>query len=125
MAIIIAAHNEAAVIDDAIESAAVLLPRTNVFVVSDASTDETAEICRDAGVNVLDLISHIGDRRHGDRRFWTDHRRLQHDLRGPRAAARPARVLGEPGARIHPPLEGCGRIRSSGSVTGLPTKNLH
>ena len=40
VAVIIAAHNEAAAIDDAIESAAVLLPRANVFVVSDASTDE-------------------------------------------------------------------------------------
>ncbi|HEY5855544.1 MAG TPA: glycosyltransferase family 2 protein [Aldersonia sp.] len=60
VAIIIAAHNEAAVIDDAVECAAVLLPRTNIFVVSDASTDETAEICRDAGVNVLDLTVNRG-----------------------------------------------------------------
>lgn len=60
VAIVIAAHNEAAVIDDAIDSAAMLVPRSNIFVISDASTDETVRICRDAGVNVLDLTVNRG-----------------------------------------------------------------
>lgn len=60
VAVIVPARNEAAVIAESIEAAAAIVPRENIFVVSDASTDLTADISRAAGVNVLELDVNAG-----------------------------------------------------------------
>lgn len=54
VAVLIPAHNEASVIADTIAAIAELAPLSNVYVVSDGSTDETAELARAAGANVLE-----------------------------------------------------------------------
>ncbi|MHA7282926.1 glycosyltransferase family 2 protein [Arthrobacter sp. TMS2-4] len=55
VAVLIAAHNEAATIEQSIHAAADLVPPTNIHVVSDKSTDATVPIARQLGANVLDL----------------------------------------------------------------------
>lgn len=60
VAVLIAAHNEAMVIGETIASAARLVPLENIHIISDQSTDETAQIARDAGVNVLELSPNRG-----------------------------------------------------------------
>lgn len=60
VAVLIAAHNEAMVIRETIASAARLVPLENIHIISDQSTDETAQIARDAGVNVLELSPNRG-----------------------------------------------------------------
>ena len=60
VALLMAARNEAAVIGESIDAAAAIVPRENIFVVSDASTDLTAEISRAADVNVLVLQVNAG-----------------------------------------------------------------
>ena len=52
VAVLIPAHNEAAVIGDSLRAIMALVPRQNVHVVSDGSTDETPKIARQAGVKV-------------------------------------------------------------------------
>lgn len=59
-AIVIPAHNEAPVLADTLESLKPLGPIWNVFVVSDGSTDRTAEIARGFGANVLELKTPLG-----------------------------------------------------------------
>ncbi|WP_207454619.1 glycosyltransferase family 2 protein [Herbiconiux sp. SYSU D00978] len=60
VAVVIAAHNEEAVIASTLKSAARLLPVNQIFVASDGSTDRTAELARGAGVNVLELNPNRG-----------------------------------------------------------------
>jgi biofilm PGA synthesis N-glycosyltransferase PgaC len=60
VAVIIAAHNEQLVIAHTIRSAAALLPASNIFVVSDGSTDQTAQISTAEGATVLDLCPNRG-----------------------------------------------------------------
>ncbi len=60
VAVLIPAHNEDAVIAETLDAATVLLPASNIHVVSDGSTDHTAEIAREYGVNVLELSPNRG-----------------------------------------------------------------
>src|SRR5262249_50735478 len=60
VAVLIPAHNEELVIKDSIEAIAALVPRENIHVVSDGSTDRTAELARDAGVNVIETHTNVG-----------------------------------------------------------------
>ncbi|NJC22653.1 cellulose synthase/poly-beta-1,6-N-acetylglucosamine synthase-like glycosyltransferase [Arthrobacter pigmenti] len=60
VAILVAAHNEDAVIAETIASAAALVPLRNIFIVSDGSTDGTVTVARRADVRVLDLSQNRG-----------------------------------------------------------------
>jgi biofilm PGA synthesis N-glycosyltransferase PgaC len=60
VAILIPAHNEAAVLEDSLRAASILLPLANIHVVSDGSNDHTAEIAAQFGVHVLDLSPNRG-----------------------------------------------------------------
>ena len=60
VAVIIAAHNEALVISDTIRSALQLVPAGSIHVISDGSSDDTAQVARDAGVEVLELNPNRG-----------------------------------------------------------------
>jgi cellulose synthase/poly-beta-1,6-N-acetylglucosamine synthase-like glycosyltransferase len=60
VAILVAAHNEELVVAATIRSAASAVPLSNVFVVSDGSTDGTAELATAAGATVLDLHPNRG-----------------------------------------------------------------
>ncbi|MGK3647704.1 glycosyltransferase family 2 protein [Pseudarthrobacter enclensis] len=60
VAILVAAHNEALVINETIRAASRLVPRRNIHVVSDMSTDNTAQLVRAAGVKVLELDPNRG-----------------------------------------------------------------
>ena len=60
VAVIIAAHNEEMVISGTLRSIEKLIPATNIFVVSDGSSDRTVQIARAEGVNVLDLHPNRG-----------------------------------------------------------------
>ncbi|WP_026118694.1 glycosyltransferase family 2 protein [Nocardiopsis salina] len=60
IAVVIPAHNEEPVIESAIESALRLFERWDIYVVSDASADTTAEIAAGTGVNVLELLNNRG-----------------------------------------------------------------
>ncbi|WP_354236554.1 glycosyltransferase family 2 protein [Arthrobacter sp. UYEF3] len=60
VAVLIAAHNEALVISETIRTAAALVPLENMYVISDMSSDDTAEIARKAGVKVLELAPNRG-----------------------------------------------------------------
>ena len=60
VAVIVAAHNEALVIGDTIRSAVALVPLENIHVISDGSSDNTAEVARDAGAQVLELTPNRG-----------------------------------------------------------------
>ncbi|WP_430332331.1 glycosyltransferase [Rhodococcus sp. ACT016] len=60
VAVLVAAHNEELVIAETIASAASLVPVENIFVVSDGSSDGTAEIVRAAGARVLELNPNRG-----------------------------------------------------------------
>lgn len=60
VAVLIAARNEAAVLERTLAAASELLPRCNIHVVSDGSTDRTAEIAREFGVHVLQLTPNRG-----------------------------------------------------------------
>ncbi len=55
VAVLIAAHNEAASIADSLRAASALVAPENIHVVSDKSTDATVRIAQELGVNVLDL----------------------------------------------------------------------
>jgi poly-beta-1,6-N-acetyl-D-glucosamine synthase len=60
VAVLIAAHNEEAVILDALRSVRGIVPRGNVYVASDGSTDATSELVRSVGVHVLDVRPNRG-----------------------------------------------------------------
>jgi len=60
VAVLVAAHNEALVINETIRAASRLVPRRNIHVVSDMSTDNTAQLARAAGVKVLELEPNRG-----------------------------------------------------------------
>jgi cellulose synthase/poly-beta-1,6-N-acetylglucosamine synthase-like glycosyltransferase len=60
VAVLIPAYNEELVIGNSIGSAARIVPLGNIYVVSDASTDATAAIAREAGANVLELSRNKG-----------------------------------------------------------------
>jgi poly-beta-1,6-N-acetyl-D-glucosamine synthase len=60
VAVLIPAHNEAVVIGDSLKSIMALVPRENVHVVSDGSSDDTAQIARDAGVRVMETEVNSG-----------------------------------------------------------------
>lgn len=60
VAVLIAAHNEEAVIGQTINRVTRLVPARQVFVVSDASTDRTVEIVRAGGAQVLELAASHG-----------------------------------------------------------------
>lgn len=60
VAVLIAAHNEELVISETISSALTLVPASNIHVISDGSSDATAEIALRAGVNCLELSPNRG-----------------------------------------------------------------
>lgn len=60
VAILIAAHDEEAVIATTLRSAIAQVPAAHVFVASDGSTDRTAQIAGRAGVQVLELTPNRG-----------------------------------------------------------------
>ncbi|WP_020659886.1 glycosyltransferase family 2 protein [Amycolatopsis benzoatilytica] len=60
VAVLIPAHNEAAVIGQSLAAIVSLVPPANVHVVSDGSTDRTAEIAEEAGVRVLRTPQNLG-----------------------------------------------------------------
>jgi len=60
VAVLIPAHNEAAVLAASLESIMKLVPRRNVYVVSDGSTDGTAELARNSGAQVHETERNVG-----------------------------------------------------------------
>ncbi|HJP80160.1 MAG TPA: glycosyltransferase family 2 protein [Pseudonocardiaceae bacterium] len=60
VAVLIPAHNEAVVISASLAAITRLVPRENVHVVSDGSTDNTAELAEAAGVNVMRTETNLG-----------------------------------------------------------------
>jgi biofilm PGA synthesis N-glycosyltransferase PgaC len=60
VAVLIAARNESFVIEGTLAAAARQLPPSQIHVVSDGSTDDTAELARSIGVNVLELVHNRG-----------------------------------------------------------------
>ncbi|QXW01378.1 glycosyltransferase family 2 protein [Rhodococcus globerulus] len=60
VAILIAAHNEELVVELTIASACSLVPASNVHVVSDGSSDRTADLARSDGARVLELQPNVG-----------------------------------------------------------------
>jgi cellulose synthase/poly-beta-1,6-N-acetylglucosamine synthase-like glycosyltransferase len=60
VAVLIAAHDEQLVIADAVRAARRLVPATNVFVVSDGSSDDTVGRAREAGAQAWDLVPNRG-----------------------------------------------------------------
>jgi poly-beta-1,6-N-acetyl-D-glucosamine synthase len=60
VAVLIPAHNEAVVIGDSLAAIMALVPRANVHVVSDGSTDDTVRIAREAGVTVIETHENVG-----------------------------------------------------------------
>ena len=60
VAVLMAAHNEAAVLADSLRAASALLPPSQIHVVSDGSSDATVAIAEESGVHVLDLNPNRG-----------------------------------------------------------------
>ena len=60
VAILIPAHNEAAVIAHSIRAITKLVPRRNVHVVSDGSTDDTFEVALECGVKAIQTRRNVG-----------------------------------------------------------------
>ena len=60
VAILIPAHNEAAVIEDALHAIMKLVPLKNVHVISDGSTDDTFEIALRVGARALKTRRNVG-----------------------------------------------------------------
>ena len=60
VAVVIPAHNEALVIGESLRSIIALVPRQNVHVVSDGSTDATVAIARRAGARVIETDRNVG-----------------------------------------------------------------
>lgn len=79
VAVLVAAHNEAAVLDHTLRAASRLVPRCNIHVVSDGSTDETVSIATNFGVHILDLNPNRG--KAGALEAAIRHFRLQQNFR--------------------------------------------
>ncbi len=60
VAVLIPAHNEEAVLYDSLMAASMLLPLSQIHVVSDGSSDRTVAIAEEFGVNVIDLNPNRG-----------------------------------------------------------------
>jgi biofilm PGA synthesis N-glycosyltransferase PgaC len=60
VAVLIPAHNEAAVLGASLDSIMRLVPVANIHVVSDGSTDDTPEIARRTGVHVHETERNVG-----------------------------------------------------------------
>lgn len=60
VAVLIPAHNEETVIADSLEAIMKLVPRENVHVVSDGSTDATVGIAAESGANVIATRCNVG-----------------------------------------------------------------
>src|ERR1035438_2205415 len=60
VAVLIPAHNEGAVIEDSLEAITRLVPRKNIHVVSDGSTDDTLEKAMGAGVKAIKTRRNVG-----------------------------------------------------------------
>jgi poly-beta-1,6-N-acetyl-D-glucosamine synthase len=74
VAVLMPAHNEAAVLGSSLDAIMQLVPAGNIHVVSDGSTDETPDIARRAGVNVHETERNVG--KAGALRAAIDHFRL-------------------------------------------------
>jgi biofilm PGA synthesis N-glycosyltransferase PgaC len=60
VAVLIAAHNESVVIGRSLAAVVQLVPKDNVFVVSDGSTDDTAALAEAVGVHVMATETNLG-----------------------------------------------------------------
>ena len=60
VAVLMPAHNESAVIADSIEAITKLIPRKNIHVVSDGSTDDTFAIALRCGVKAIQTRRNVG-----------------------------------------------------------------
>ena len=60
VAVLMPAHNEAAVIQASLDAIMKLVPVSNIHVVSDGSTDDTPDIARRAGVHVYETPVNVG-----------------------------------------------------------------
>jgi hypothetical protein len=60
VAVLIPAHNEGAVIEDSLRAITKFVPRKNVHVVSDGSTDDTFEIALRCGVKAIKTRQNVG-----------------------------------------------------------------
>jgi len=60
VAVLIPAHNEAAVLGASLEAIMRLVPASNIHVVSDGSTDATPQIAAKAGVHVFETPHNVG-----------------------------------------------------------------
>jgi biofilm PGA synthesis N-glycosyltransferase PgaC len=60
VAVLIPAHNEAAVLSASLDSIMALVPAGNIHVVSDGSTDDTTDIARQAGASVYETEHNVG-----------------------------------------------------------------
>ena len=60
VAVLIPAHNEAAVLGASLDAISELVPLGNIHVVSDGSTDETPQLARDYGANVYETPHNVG-----------------------------------------------------------------
>jgi poly-beta-1,6-N-acetyl-D-glucosamine synthase len=60
VAVLIPAHNEGAVIEDSLEAITKLVPRKNIHVVSDGSSDDTLEKAMGAGVKAIKTRRNVG-----------------------------------------------------------------
>ncbi len=60
VAVMMAAHNEEAVICASLQRLIHLVPAANVFVVSDGSSDRTVELARSSGVTVVETPTNVG-----------------------------------------------------------------
>ncbi len=60
VAVVMAAHNEEIALPATLEPLMAMLPAANIFIGSDASSDHTVKIAKQAGVNVLDLQPNRG-----------------------------------------------------------------
>jgi biofilm PGA synthesis N-glycosyltransferase PgaC len=60
VAVLVAAHNEALVIEQSLRAIMRLVPDANVHVVSDGSTDATVDVARRAGAQVIETQENLG-----------------------------------------------------------------
>lgn len=60
VAVLIPAHNEGAVIEDSLRAITKLVPRKNIHVVSDGSTDDTFEVALRCGVKAIKTRQNVG-----------------------------------------------------------------
>jgi cellulose synthase/poly-beta-1,6-N-acetylglucosamine synthase-like glycosyltransferase len=60
VAVLIPAHNESVVIEDSLAAIIGLVPRSNVYVVSDGSTDDTMARAAGMGVRVMSTSTNLG-----------------------------------------------------------------